>query len=221
MDKILVLCAHPDDETLGLGGTICLHKKKNDIVNVLIFATGQYGRDSSDEGILKRKNQGKQACKILGVDEVEFLDYEDQLLENLPLIELTNVIEKRIKKWKSNIVYTHFWGDVNQDHRRVFEASIIAARPKPNSFVKQILCYETPSSTEWGNSVFYPNFFVDITSTIKTKIKATSVYKNELESYPHPRSKESILNRSKFWGSSVGIRNAESFINFREIRTKS
>ena len=52
---ILVLCAHPDDETLGLGGTLALHAEKGDKVHVMIFADGQFGRDSSDKGILKRK----------------------------------------------------------------------------------------------------------------------------------------------------------------------
>lgn len=219
MKKVLVLCAHPDDETLGIGGTIALHVQKKDKVFVLIFATGQFGRDSSTKGIEKRKEQGKKACKVLGVNQVEFLNYDDQQLETVLLTELTKKIESVINKWKPSIVYTHFWGDVNQDHRRIFEASLIALRPKPNSYVDKIMCFETPSSTEWGspNLKFEPNTFVNIEKVLSKKLTALKVYKGEIEKHPHPRSKTSVLNRAKYWGSLVGLKYAEPLINVREI----
>jgi|SaaInlStandDraft_6_1057023.scaffolds.fasta_scaffold55572_2 N-acetylglucosamine malate deacetylase 1 len=221
MKNILILCAHPDDETLGLGGTLAIHKNNKDNVHVIIFTTGQFGRDESKKGIETRKLECERACKILGVKTIEFLNYDDQKLEFVNLTELTNHIESFIKKLKPNTVYTHFWGDMNQDHRRVYEASIIATRPKKNSSIKELICYETPSSTdnpmEFNN--FNPNYFVDIQKVVTTKIKAVKQYKNEIPKSPHPRSVEAIQNRAKYWGSTINLNYAEAFLKIREIQS--
>ena len=55
MNRILVICAHPDDETLGLGGTICHHVEKGDKVNVLIFTDGESARGKSESKIKIRQ----------------------------------------------------------------------------------------------------------------------------------------------------------------------
>lgn len=220
MNKILVICAHPDDESLGLGGTLALHSKNGDKINVLIFTTGQFGRDETDNGILERAKQGKKACKILGVNKVEFLGYEDQKLDSIPLTELTSHIEKAIKKSKANIVFTHFWGDMNQDHRRIYEATLIATRPKKQNTINSLICYETPSSTDnnYGENSFNPNYFVNIKKVLKIKERAISQYKDEVMEYPHPRSLEALRNRSKFWGSKINLDYAESFVKIKEIK---
>ncbi|MEM4249728.1 MAG: PIG-L deacetylase family protein [Candidatus Nitrosotenuis sp.] len=220
MSKILVISAHPDDETLGLGGTIALNVKNKNDVFVLVFTDGQYGRDDSKRGILKRRNQAKKACTILGVKNVKFLNYKDQRLDTIPLVTLARDIELSISSWNIDTVFTHFWGDVNQDHKRLFEATLIATRPHPKSQVKTCICYETPSSTDWGNKPegFNPNLFVDIDGVVTKKIHALEQYADEMGEFPHPRSKESVINRAKYWGSAVGIKYAETFTILREIR---
>ena len=92
-----------------------------------------------------------------------------------------------------------------------------AVPPIPSSKINSLICYETPSSTDWGNDYFKPNFFVDISKGLDRKIKAFKQYKNEISNYPHPRSTESLKNRASYWGSKVGIKYAESFIKLREI----
>jgi len=219
MEKILVISAHPDDESLGLGGTLALHAKRGDEVFVLIFTDGESSRNKKQNKITERETQSKKACKILGVKKVKFLRYLDQELESISLVELTNKIEDVVKNWSPSIIYTHYWGDMNQDHRRLFEATKIATRPIPNSSIKRVLCYETPSSTEWGKNVqaFNPNHFVNISSTLKNKLKAIKQYKNEIKEFPHPRSIEGISIRAKFWGSCTGIENAEAFIILQNL----
>lgn len=219
MKKILILCAHPDDETLGLGGTIVMNSRRNHEIMVVFFTDGQSARDSSIKKIKKRQQNAKDACKILGIDKIEFLNYKDQLLDTIPVVELTKKIEHIIRKWSPEQIYTHYWGDTNQDHRKVFEASLIASRPHPKSEIKQIICYETPSSSEWTYFAqgFTPNMFVKINETLEAKINALKKYESEVEEFPHPRSVESIINRSKFWGSSVGLNHAEAFISIRKI----
>ena len=217
MKKVLIICAHPDDETLGLGGTLSLYKKTDHSCKIIFFTDGQFGRDSTKKGIQNRRNDAKNACKILGITDLEFFDYKDETLDSVPVVELSCKIENEIKKWKPEIIFTHFWGDVNQDHRKLFEATMIAVRPSPSSKIKQVICYEVPSSTDWGLCKFVPNYFVDISSTINKKINAMKKYKNEIEKYPHPRSLESIKNRSAYWGSSIGKTFAESFFIVRKI----
>ena len=220
MEKILVICAHPDDETLGLGGTIKLHSSNGSDVYVLNFTDGETARGKSIKKIVKRQEQAKKAVSILGVKEIEFLDYEDQKLDIIPLVELSKKIESRIKKWNPSIIYTHFWGDTNQDHRALFDATMIASRPTPDSKINTIICYETPSSTEWSHQNFNPNYFIDVQKVLKIKIKALQQYKNEIKRFPHPRSEQAIQIRSKYWGSSVGVNNAEAFYMVRNIIRK-
>jgi LmbE family N-acetylglucosaminyl deacetylase len=217
MKKILVICAHPDDETLGLGGTIVKHSQNGDQVFVVIFADGESARNNSKKNIVMRKNQAKKVASILGIKKIKFLDYRDQILDTISSLVLAKKLEKIIKEWNPDTIYTHFWGDVNQDHKKIFDITLIAARPTPNSNIQRLICYETPSSTEWGNESFKPNLFVEITPFLKKKIDAVEVYKNEIHEYPHPRSEKSIVTRSNFWGSSVGVMNAEAFIVLRDI----
>jgi len=217
MKNILVIAAHPDDETLGLGGTLALYSQKGYKISVLIFADGESSRIKKKSLINQRKIQAKKACSYLGIKNITFLDYEDQKLEEITLIDLAKSIEKLISKIKPEIVFTHFWGDVNQDHNRIFQATLIAVRPTPESKINKIICYETPSSTEWGLESFKPNFFVKIDKVLKKKMKAVECYKKEIKQYPHPRSVKSILARSEYWGNSIGVRHAESFVTLREI----
>jgi len=217
MEKILITCAHPDDETLGLGGTIKLHTLQGNKVFVLIFADGESGRTTSSNRIKQRKSQAEEARTILGINEIKFLDYPDQRLDTIPVLELSKQIELQIKKWKPTVVYTHFWGDVNQDHKRVFEATLIATRPIPKSRVDRFICFETPSSTEWGYQNVKPNLFVDIQKVLDKKLKAFRKYKNEVMKYPHPRSEKAIIDKSRYWGTTVGIKHAEAFYVLREL----
>ena len=217
MKRILVVCAHPDDETLGLGSTLFLKMKSGSEIFVLIMADGESARSKNMEKIVKRENEAKNALAILGITNFKFLRYPDQLLEQIPLLELSKNIELIIKKWKPDTVFTHFPGDMNQDHKRVFDATLIACRPVPSSKISSLICYETPSSTYWGNDCFKPNFYVDISKGLEKKIKAFKQYKNEISNYPHPRSVESLKNRAGYWGSKIGLKYAEAFIKIREI----
>ena len=108
-EKILIICAHPDDETLGLGGTILLQTLKGSEVFVLIFSDGELSRGKVVSQVKQREKQAKKAAKILKIKEIKLLGYHDQKLDTIPLIELANQIEESIKKWKPTIIYTHFW----------------------------------------------------------------------------------------------------------------
>ena len=188
--------------------------------NNLVFADGELSRGGSKSNVKKRQDQALDAFSILGIKKSHFLNYEDQKLDTISTVQLAQDIEKIISQWNPDTVYTHYYGDLNQDHRKVFEATTIATRPTPNSNIKDLICFETPSSTEWNVSKnkFNPNLFTDIESVIDKKLKAISCYKKEINPSPHPRSLDAIKNRSKHWGSTVGLKYAEAFHVIRQIK---
>jgi LmbE family N-acetylglucosaminyl deacetylase len=234
--NILILAAHPDDEVLGMGGTIKKFTKQKNNVKIVIFATGITARRSTNyknssnykidynisqkmkKQIVSLQKDAKNAAKIMGVTDIEFLDFPDNEMDLVSNLEITKEIEKIIKKFKPDQVFTHTNSDVNVDHRALYNATLTATRPKKDSKIKKVFTFETPSSTEWFFPMqFSPNVFVDITNEIKIKIQALSKYKTELENFPHPRSKDAIDSISKKWGSVSGFHNAEAFYLVREL----
>lgn len=220
MKKILVIAPHPDDEVLGCGGTIAKHSKKGNKV-YLCIVTKAYTPDWSEEFIKNRPKEIEKANKILGIQKTYFLDFPTAKLDIVPQKELNDSISNIVKEIKPEIVFVPYEGDLSQEHRLIFEATLVATRPKPESFVKKSLCYETLSETEWGRGftkrLFIPNVYVDISDTLKNKLKAMQAYKSELQKSPHPRSLEIIKTLAKKRGSEAGIKYAEAFLLIREI----
>lgn len=224
MKKVLVVAAHPDDETLGAGGVIAKHITLGDSVSVLILGEGvasrkEHGEDYSKEREALRADANRALAK-LGVTDVSFLDFSDNSFDVVPLLKIIKAVERAIAEKRPDIVYTHHWGDLNVDHRITFDAVLTACRPLGNT-VKKILCFEVPSSTEWNaqtvENAFMPNAFVDITEVLEKKISALKEYKSEMRPYPHPRSLEGIEILAKMRGLAIGRKAAEAFEIVREI----
>lgn len=218
--RVLVIAPHPDDEVLGCGGTIAKHTRASCYVYLCIVTKG-YTPDWSEEFLRKRPEEIKESCEILGIKKTYFLDFPTVKLDTVPQKELNGSITQVVNETKPGVVYVPHRGDVNKDHTLVFDAAMVATRPKPGSIITKVLSYETLSETEWGapfrDNAFIPNVYVDISETLEIKLKAISAYKSELKEYPHPRSLESILTLAKTRGSSIGVRAAEAFMLVREI----
>ena len=169
----------------------------------------------------KLRKDAKKAVKIIGVSDIEFLDFPDNEMDTISNLQVTKSIEKIIEKFHPDIVYTHSDNDVNIDHRIIHNATITATRPTSKTSVKCVYSFEIPSSTEWYfKSTFSPNVFVNISKELSTKIKAMEVYKSELRKYPHPRSKEGLEIIAKRWGTVSGFNAAEAFCLIRELKKK-
>ena len=228
--KILVVVAHPDDEVLGCGGTIAKHSSNGDTVNSIIVAEGLTSRDNIRKTDLRKKELEKlklhslKAAKILGIKSTHFFDLPDNRLDSVDLIDITKKIEQYVFKLKPDIIYTHHYGDLNIDHRTVHNAVMTACRPFSSHFIKKILTFENPSSTEWQslsfNSYFKPNYFENIETHINKKIRAMKQYKTELKKWPHTRSLEFLNILAKFRGSISGLKYAEAFFVERIINNK-
>jgi LmbE family N-acetylglucosaminyl deacetylase len=220
MAKILVIAPHPDDEVLGCGGTIAKHTQQGAEVYLCIVTKG-YTPDWSEEFLKKRPKEIKKAGALLGIKKTYFVDFPTVKLDTIPQKQLNDSIAQVVDEVKPEVVYIPHRGDINKDHRLVFEAAMVAVRPKPGSTVTRVLSYETLSETEWGvlsgDNAFIPNVYIDISETLEIKLKAMSAYQSELKEYPHPRSLEAISALAKTRGASIGVKAAEAFILVREI----
>jgi LmbE family N-acetylglucosaminyl deacetylase len=219
MNNVLVVAAHPDDEILGCGGTLLKHISRGDKVYILYVSEGVTGRyDNKDSKkcsieISKREEMAKKACRLGKFEIIDFLNLRNLELSSYPHNHLTNIIYKYFKKYKPDIVYTHYEHDLNIDHYQTFFSTFVASRPNNDFFVKKLLSFEIPSSTDWGinSKSFIPNYFVDIKKYKKKKEKLLKFYKYEMRRSPHSRSIKNINSLSIFRGGAVGLNNAEAF----------
>lgn len=212
--RVLVVAAHPDDEAYGVGGTIALHNDRGDEVYVCMLTEGctaQY----SDEGMIEvKRKESRLVSQALGIQL--YYDLPDMRLDTLSHVEVNAPIEEAIERIQPDVVYTHHHGDVNKDHRIVYESTMVAARP--GSGVQRVLSYEVASASGWGHpqEQFSPNVYVDISGSFGRKLEAIKAYESELREYPHTRSVEAMNARAKTRGSEANFEVAEAFTLIRE-----
>ena len=221
MEKnILVVAPHPDDEILGCGGTIKKRVDEGHQVYVLIMSRGT-PKYYSEERIVNVRREAKAAGQLLGVKETLFFDFHAPELDTVPLAELSRKITEVLTRLQIHTVYLPHRGDIHYDHELVFRAGLVAARPTGNYSVKEIVCYETLSETEWAppfpDSAFIPTHFVNITKQMDLKKEAMGCYKSQLRPFPNSRSLETIEALAKYRGATVGFERAEAFMLIRKI----
>ena len=218
--KVLIIAPHPDDEVLGCGGTVAKYAQSGDDV-YLCVVTKAYPPEWPEDEIKERREEVLSTNKILGIKKTYFLDFPTVKLDTIPQKELNDSIDRVVGEVKPDIVYIPHRGDVNKDHRLVFDAAMVAVRPEPGAVVKRVLCYETLSETEWAapfsENIFIPNVYVDISETLDIKLKAMSEYRSELKEFPHPRSLEAISALAKMRGTAIGVKAAEAFMLVRDL----
>ena len=222
MKTVLVVAAHADDEALGCGGTIARHVEEGDAVHLVLMADGVHSRkDASKEDLKRRVEASKRAQSILGASSSQSLELPDNLMDSVPLLEIVQKLEPILAGIQPSIIYTHHHGDLNVDHRLTHTAVMTACRPLPGSSVREIYGFEVLSSTEWAtqqDSPFLPNYFVDITQQLQTKLYALEAYAEEMRKTPHSRSMAHVEVLAHHRGYSVGVDAAEAFEVYRIIR---
>ena len=223
----LVVAAHPDDEVLGCGASIYKWATAGDDVHVLILAEGITSRDISLESnatsaaLDELAEAARAASRILTVSSLSLHDFPDNSMDTVRFLDIVKIVETFVSKLTPNVVVTHHAGDLSIDHRITHNAVLTACRPLPDCCVKLILCFETPSATEWQSPVFNqpftPNWFEDVSQTFDVKLKALEAYESEMRNWPHSRSIESVQNLARWRGTSVGVEAAEAFMLIRQI----
>jgi len=210
--KVLVIAPHPDDEVLGVGGTISRFSENNIEVSVLIISG--HLPPLYDYNCFKiTKIEAEKSFKIMKVSNWKFLEIPATTLHQIPVATLNSQINDFIKLVEPEWVFVPF-PDRHIDHRTVFDASIVCCRPNTKKFPKMILAYETLSETHWNvpgiEPVFAPDFFIDITENLQQKNEALSCYDSQIENNS-TRSVEACTALAKFRGSQNGCNYAEAF----------
>lgn len=215
--KVMIIAAHPDDEAIGCAGTIARHIDMGDIVSVVFMTNGVSSRINSNnaEEITERKKAAIEAAQMLGTKKPVFLDYPDNRMDSVDILDIVKSIEEVIFKERVEIIYTHFSGDLNIDHHLTHKAVLTACRPQSSSTVKEIYCFEILSSTEWNSVIsshFIPNVFVNISDYWDRKIQVLECYEKELRDSPHSRSYKCLNALSLYRGETNGFNYAEAFV---------
>lgn len=213
--KILVIAPHPDDETLGCGGTILKHKSQSDEVNWMIV-TKAYSEDGWSEKLISdRENEIKMVYDMYGFNNLYRLNYPTTRLDTIPFSEMIKSLNKNIHDFKPQIVYLPNFSDIHSDHQIVFKAAWSVLKSFRSPFIERILMYEAISETEYmaplSGNAFQPNFFSDITDFFDSKMEIMRIYKSELMLENLPRTIEVIEAQARYRGSRIGVRYAEAF----------
>ena len=221
--KVLVFAPHPDDEVLGVGGTMAKRAANGDEVYVCVVTKGTEPL-WKEAPVLRIQQQCREADKSLGAINTLFLDFPAVMLETVPRYELNGKISEVVQEIKPDEVYIPHRGDMQLDHKMIVDACMVALRPKYKHIVKRIYAYETLSETGWDvpNTVneFIPTVYEDISKTLERKLQALEMFPSQVGEFPDPRSLEAIESLAKYRGATVGCRAAEAFSLIREIKTE-
>jgi LmbE family N-acetylglucosaminyl deacetylase len=216
MKKIIVIAVHPDDETLGSGGTLLKHKEDGDEIHWLICTT----IEKTDSNFEVREKEIKKVDKIYGFKTINNLRLKTTRVDEYSNHRLVKLISDIFNEIRPNIIYLPFKGDIHSDHREIFNAAYSCTKSFRFPFVEKIYVMETLSETEFspvdGEKNFTPNVFVDISNFIDKKIEIMRIYKSEIGEHPFPRSEKNIRALATYRGASAGFNYAESFILIKE-----
>lgn len=225
MKNVLVVAAHPDDELLGVGGTIRKLANEGVKCHAVIIGEGITSRadkreEADLEALKELQKDARAAAKKVGYQSIDFCELPDNRLDSMDLLDVIKFVSKYVDLYQPDTIFTHHHGDLNIDHRIVCEAVITACRPVGNYCVERIYSYETPSSSEWNYTYgepFTPTVFFNVTETLEAKIEGMRCYRSESAEYPHPRSTKALRALASYRGSNVGFEMAEAFMSLREI----
>lgn len=213
--NIVVIAAHPDDETLGVGGTMLKHAANGDNVYWLIATNMLESEGFSKEHIAQRQSEIELAGTKLKVKGINKLNFASMSLTDNSLNQLIPKISAYFNEIKPEIIYVMNRSDAHSDHRILFDAVMACTKSFRYPFIKRVLMYECLSETEFApalpEKVFIPNYYVDITDFMDMKLEIMKIYESEIDEHPFPRSISNIKALAHYRGASVGVNYAEAF----------
>ena len=212
---VVIISAHPDDETLGAGGTLLKHKSQGDNLYWIIGTQMKKSKQFTEERIILREKEIEKVSKIFGFKRVYQLKYETATLDSNSLTKIIPQISIIFSEIKPNIIYNLNIKDAHSDHRILSEAVFSNTKSFRHPYIQKVLMYECISETEFApqidDNLFLPNYFVDISNHIDQKIDTMKIYKSELGDHPFPRSIINIRSLSIIRGAMINVKHAEAF----------
>ncbi len=218
---VLVVAVHPDDETLGCGGTLLKHKARGNEIHWLIATDVKESEGFSKKVVGRRNEEIEQVTQMYNFNSTYKLELSTMRVDEYSMSELIESISKVINEIRPSIIYLPFKGDVHSDHRKIFEAAYACTKSFRYPFIKKIYMLETLSETEFAPSTkedsFVPNVFVDITEFIDLKLEIMKVFDSEIAEHPFPRSIRNLKALATLRGATAGCEYAEGFVLLKEI----
>lgn len=217
--KTLVIAPHPDDEVLGVGGTLLRRKAEGAKMAWLIVTAISIQSGCGEEKVKQRADETRRITELFGFDEVFTLNFPTTQLDRVPMSDLVAGISNVFKSFEPEEVFVPHPSDVHTDHRIVFDAVVSCTKWFRYPSVKRVLAYETLSETDFGlgaDQGFRPNVFLDIEPFLNDKLRAMDIYASELGAFPFPRSHEAIRALATLRGAASGFKAAEAFELLRE-----
>jgi LmbE family N-acetylglucosaminyl deacetylase len=211
VERALVFAAHPDDEILGVGGTIARLSKQGTKVTGVIFSLENacYSTAQLEKNILEvRKKEARQAAGILGVHEHIFLGKSPQ-----GDVSVYQECIRLIRKYRPQIIFTHFREDRHRDHRTVSEITDEAGwKASENALSDLGKPWHTPCVYyyELSNLFTNPSDIVDITATVESKLKAVKTQTSQFALLPEIMEYSRSL--AKVRGYMIGVEYGEAFL---------
>ena len=218
--RIIVISPHPDDETLGAGGTINKFIKQGHDLMVLTIS-GHLPPLYKREEYELTKEEALKAYEIMGVQSSQFLEIPATMIGDEPIHELNSKISSVLAEFEPTDVFCPF-PDRHIDHRLIFDSVMVATRPVGyGKRIKNLVAYETLSETHWNAPYLEPNFtpnlVVNITEEFEKKLEALECFKSQIDKKEGPRSLEAVKALAKFRGSQSGFQYGEAFYVIRQI----
>lgn len=217
--RTIIIAPHPDDETLGAGGTLLRRKAEGGNVAWLIVTTISIEAGWTAEKTKQREGEIQRVTELYGFDEVFALNFSTTKLDAIPMSELVAAVSDVFGSFSPEEVFVPHPSDVHTDHRVVFDAVAACTKWFRYPSIKRVLAYEALSETDFGlgtNQGFRPNVFVDIEPFLSGKLRAMDIYASELGKFPFPRSHEAIRALATLRGAASGFKAAEAFELLRE-----
>ena len=221
MSSVLVVAPHPDDETLGCGGTLLRHIAEGDQVHWLIMTKITKKIGFTKKIIESRTKEIEQVASSYGFESVKQASFITTRLDTYPKSDLIKKVSKTVNIVNPDTVYLPYRRDVHSDHAEVFDAVAACTKSFRYPSIKKVRAYETISETEFSISPddigFKPNMWVDISGYLDRKIEIMKMYSSEVEQHPFPRSEQNIRALATYRGAVAGVIAAEAFISLKEI----
>jgi LmbE family N-acetylglucosaminyl deacetylase len=219
-EKIIVLAPHPDDEVLGVGGTMARASARGAEVYVVVLTIGQEPLFAADS-IEETRCEMRAAHKLLNVKDTICADLPAAALDTVPHWKVNRTLVDIFERIEPDVVYLPFVGDIHLDHQLSFLSAMVASRPTTRFAPKTIYAYETLSETNWNAPYltpgFAPNVFVDISDYLELKIEAMQAFATQVKPPPHERSVEALRALATLRGATVCREAAEAFVLIRQL----
>jgi N-acetylglucosamine malate deacetylase 1 len=219
--KILVVAPHPDDETLGCGGSILRFLEEGLEVHWLIVTGKTESGGYTSHQIECRKIEIDRVAKAYSFSSVHQLGFPAASLDTISAGEIIQAISRVVSLIQPQIVLTAYRNDAHSDHADVFDAVMSATKNFRTPFVEKILCYETLSETNFGckpeDVGFKANVFVDITPFLEKKMEIMAIFESEMADFPFPRSDKALRSLAYLRGTQCNAEAAEAFFLVKEI----